>query len=73
MARLATSRGALVRIDHPELGQITVPRSPLRFAGSALTELEPSEALGAENDSVYGEWLGLSTVELDELRRDGVI
>ncbi|HEX4504263.1 MAG TPA: CoA transferase [Alphaproteobacteria bacterium] len=67
------ARGALVRMDHPELGAITVPRSPLRFAGSALTELEPSGVLGAENDSVYGGWLGLSPVELDELRREGVI
>jgi len=67
------ARGALVRMNHPELGEITVPRSPLRFAGSALTELQPSEALGAENDGVYGQWLGLSAVELDELRREGVI
>jgi crotonobetainyl-CoA:carnitine CoA-transferase CaiB-like acyl-CoA transferase len=67
------ARGALMRIDHPELGEITVPRSPLRFAGSALTELQPSEELGAENDSVYGEWLGLSATELDKLRREGII
>ena len=54
------ARGALERIDHPELGPITVPRSALRFEGTALTELTPSGQLGAENDSVYGEWLGLS-------------
>jgi crotonobetainyl-CoA:carnitine CoA-transferase CaiB-like acyl-CoA transferase len=66
-------RGALVRMDHPELGEITVARSPLRFAGSALAKLEPSEALGAENDSVYGEWLGLSGLEVQKLRDEGVI
>jgi crotonobetainyl-CoA:carnitine CoA-transferase CaiB-like acyl-CoA transferase len=67
------ARGALVRMEHPELGEITVPRSALRFAGSALTELEPSGALGAENDSVYGDWLGLSADEVVALRKTGVI
>jgi len=67
------ARGALLRIDHPELGEITVPRSALRFAGSALSEVTPSGALGAENDSVYGAWLGLSDVELDKLRSEGII
>ena len=45
----------------------------LRFAGSALTELEPSGALGAENDGVYGEWLGLSGSEIEALRDEGII
>jgi crotonobetainyl-CoA:carnitine CoA-transferase CaiB-like acyl-CoA transferase len=67
------ARGALERIDHPELGEITVPRSALRFEGTALTELTPSSALGAENDSVYGEWLGLSPDEIADLRIEGVI
>jgi len=67
------ARGALERIDHPELGAITVPRSALRFEGTALTELTPSSALGAENDSVYGGWLGLSAGELQTLRDEGVI
>jgi len=67
------TRGALVRMDHPELGEITVPRSALRFAGSALTELEPSGALGAENDAVYGDWLGLPANEIEALKAEGVI
>jgi CoA:oxalate CoA-transferase len=67
------ARGALVRLDHPELGEITVPRSALRFAGSALSEVTPSGALGAENDSVYGGWLGLSAGEIEELKAEGVI
>jgi CoA:oxalate CoA-transferase len=67
------ARGALERIDHPELGEITVPRSALRFEGTALTELTPSSALGAENDGVYGEWLGLSDAEIQTLRDEGVI
>jgi CoA:oxalate CoA-transferase len=67
------ARGALARIDHPELGPITVPRSALRFEGSAPSDLTPSGRLGADNDSVYGGWLGLSADEIDALRKEGVI
>ena len=67
------ARGALQKIDHPELGPITVPHSALRFEGSALTELTPSTALGAGNHDVYGGWLGLSADEIAELRTSGVI
>ena len=67
------ARGSLARIDHPELGVITVPRSALRFEDSALPELTPSGTLGAENDRIYGEWLGLSEQEIAGLREEGVI
>jgi crotonobetainyl-CoA:carnitine CoA-transferase CaiB-like acyl-CoA transferase len=66
-------RGSLARINHPELGDIVVPRSALRFEGSALPELVPSGSLGAENDRVYGNWLGLSAGEIANLREEGVI
>jgi crotonobetainyl-CoA:carnitine CoA-transferase CaiB-like acyl-CoA transferase len=66
-------RGALARIDHPELGPIVVPRSALRFDGSALPDLVPSGTLGAENEKIYGEWLGLSEQDIAGLREEGVI
>jgi formyl-CoA transferase len=67
------ARGALQRIDHPELGPITVQRSPLRFEGSAPTELTPSALLGADNGWAYGEWLGLSAETIATLQDEGVI
>jgi crotonobetainyl-CoA:carnitine CoA-transferase CaiB-like acyl-CoA transferase len=48
-------RGAIQRIDHPQLGEITVPHSPLRFRGSALAQLLPSPMLGEHNAEVLGE------------------
>lgn len=45
-------RGALQRIDHPALGEIVVPHSPLRFRGSALAKLTPSPRLGEHNDEL---------------------
>jgi crotonobetainyl-CoA:carnitine CoA-transferase CaiB-like acyl-CoA transferase len=47
-------RGAIQRIDHPQLGEITVPHSPLRFRGSSLAELTPSPMLGEHNAEILG-------------------
>lgn len=66
-------RGMLETIDHPELGTVILPNSPLRFHGSARIASEPSERLGASNDEVLGNMLGLGAHELEDLRRGGVI
>jgi crotonobetainyl-CoA:carnitine CoA-transferase CaiB-like acyl-CoA transferase len=61
-------RGMLAWLDHPELGRVVATRSPIRYHGSALPELQPSARLGQHNDAVYGTWLGLNTSQLDDLR-----
>ncbi len=66
-------RGMLERIDHPDLGEIVVPTSPLRFHGADKVETVPSPKVGQHNGDVYGEWLGLSAEEVEGLKRDGVI
>jgi CoA:oxalate CoA-transferase len=66
-------RGMLQRIDHPSLGSIIVPNSPLRLHGADRVEPVPSPSLGQHNLEVYGEWLGLGTDGVDELKRAGVI
>ena len=66
-------RGMLERIDHPDLGEIVVPTSPLRFHGADKVETVPSPRVGQHNGDVYGDWLGLSAEEIEQLRQDGVI
>lgn len=66
-------RGMLERIDHPDLGEIVVPTSPLRFHGADKVETVPSPRIGQHNGDVYGEWLGLSAEEIEALGQDGVI
>jgi CoA:oxalate CoA-transferase len=65
-------RGAVQRLDHPQLGPVVVPHSPLRFRETPPLPLDPSPTLGADNDAVYG-GLGLTPAELDDLRAQGVI
>ena len=67
------ARGALQWIDHPELGQVPLPHSPIRWHGSELRPLEASQPLGADNEAVYGQLLGLSSSEVVALIQDGII
>jgi len=67
------ARGSLQWIDHPDLGRVVLPHSPLVFEGSERRSIEPSLPLGSANDVVYGEWLGHSKDELERLRAEGVI
>ncbi len=66
-------RGMLELIDHPSLGRITVPGSPLRYHGTPQMPATPSPAIGADNNAVYGELLGLSAREVAALTQDDVI
>jgi CoA:oxalate CoA-transferase len=66
-------RGMLQRIDHPSLGPVILPNSPLRLHGSDRVEPVPSPLLGQHNIEVYGGWLGLGAEEVAALRRAGAI
>ncbi len=67
------ARGSLERQTHPEFGEITVQRSPIRLEGAPRTEMQPSARLGADNATVYGDWLGLTPAELQALADDDSI
>lgn len=67
------ARGALQWQEHPELGRIPVQSSPLRFAGTEQMPITPSRKLGADNNAIYGDWLGLSAQDIAELTSEGVI
>ena len=66
-------RGMLEEIDHPKLGKITVPNSPLRYHGTPQMRSTPSPGLGQHNEEVYGGMLGLSSGEVASLKESGVI
>ncbi len=67
------ARGSLQWIDHPELGRVVLPHSPLVYEGLKRREIEPSLPLGSRNHQVFGEWLGHSDEELAALKAQGVI
>jgi formyl-CoA transferase len=67
------ARGSLQWIDHPTLGRVVLPHSPLVFEGTERRPIEPSRPLGAGNDEVFGDWLGHSKEELAAYKADNVI
>ena len=67
------ARRAIEWIDHPDLGKVPVPNSPIRYGGSEPLAIVPSRQLGQDNDAVYGDWLGLAKEDIDQLRVDGVV
>ena len=67
------ARRAIEWIDHPDLGRVPVPNSPIRYGGSEPLAIVPSRRLGQDNEAVYSDWLGLPKEELEQLRADGVV
>jgi formyl-CoA transferase len=66
-------RGSLQWVDHPELGRVVLPHSPLRFEGTPLLPLQAAAPLGADNHQIFGDWLGHNAEELQVLTTAGVI
>ena len=67
------ARGSLQWIDHPELGRVVVPHSPLVYEGTERLPLEPSLPLGASNHDIFGGLLGHTDAELAAYKAEGVI
>jgi CoA:oxalate CoA-transferase len=66
-------RGMLQWVEHPTLGRIVVPGSPMRYAGTAPMPHMASRELGIDNESLLGSLLGLSRAEIEQLRDEKVI
>ena len=67
------ARGSLQWIDHPELGRVVLPHSPLNFEGTQRRPIEPSLPLGASNHDIFGGLLGHTEDELAAYKAQGVI
>jgi crotonobetainyl-CoA:carnitine CoA-transferase CaiB-like acyl-CoA transferase len=66
-------RGMLRQMSHPDMGEIVLPSSPIRFSGYEPSDIEFYPEVGAHNEEIYGAWLGLGATELAELAADEVI
>lgn len=67
--------GAVVKLSHPSLGALQAYGMglPIQFSKTPSQFDEPAQELGAANQQVYCELLGLSSDELSELRAGGVV
>jgi crotonobetainyl-CoA:carnitine CoA-transferase CaiB-like acyl-CoA transferase len=67
------ARGSFVSVDDPDLGPVRV-QAPVALLSETPGRIEHlGVGLGADNDAVFGDLLGLDTERLAALRADGVI
>ena len=62
-------RGMLHNIEHPTMGQVVVPTSPLRFHGSPAPSVTLEPGVGEHTEDVLREWLGMSDAAITSLRQ----
>ena len=65
-------RGMLVEVRHPQRGTIRVPGFAPRMSGVHI-DYQCSPGLGEHNPEIYGEMLGLSENEIQDLKDKKVI
>lgn len=66
-------RGALARVAHEHYGEVSLPSTPLRFHDVDPPAVALPRNAGADNESVYGELLGLSAEDVASLQDVGAI
>jgi formyl-CoA transferase len=65
-------RGLLQRVSHPQFGEVSLPRSPIRLGGLTQAEYRINPEYGADNDRIYSD-LGLDPTDIEALKAEGVI
>lgn len=65
-------RGMLTRVNHPDFGEVSMPRSPLRLGGADQAAYRVSPEYARDNARIYGA-IGVDADELETLKQEGVI
>ena len=66
-------RSTFVTVDHPQVGPKQYPGIPWKMSATPGVVRWPSPTLGQHNREVYGELLGLTGLEIDQLDQTGII
>ena len=65
-------RGTFTSVQHPVRGEFTMPGWPVKMSDSVVA-LRSAPLLGQDNADVYGELLGCTDAQLQELRQARII
>jgi crotonobetainyl-CoA:carnitine CoA-transferase CaiB-like acyl-CoA transferase len=66
------ARGAIVTVEHPEIGAERHSGNPIRFSRTPLAAPRPAPRLGADTEAVLSRWLGLAPDAVARLVAEGV-
>lgn len=67
------ARGNLIEVDDPRLGRLVLPAAVPRLSRTPARFRHAGRALGADNDEILGDLLGLSAGDIDALKKGRVI
>lgn len=60
-------------IDHPSCGPIKVISPPVKYSNGETSIRSPPPLLGEHTDELLRDMAGLSSEEIEDLRRKGVV
>jgi crotonobetainyl-CoA:carnitine CoA-transferase CaiB-like acyl-CoA transferase len=66
------ARGLFEEVEVP-LGTLKIPAMVPKLSGTPGRSEWAGPELGAHNQQVYGDWLGLAESEIEQLKQQGVI
>ncbi len=66
-------RGTIIEVADPDFGRIRMPNVVARFSRTPGEIKHPGPRKGEHNQEIFGERLGLSPAQVEELKRQGVI
>ncbi len=66
-------RGMLHDVDHPVMGKIVLPSSPMRFGGSTPPALRLEPEIGEHTDAILADWLEMDANSVSQLRDEDVL
>lgn len=66
-------RGMLRWVDHPEVGRVVLPSTPLRIAEAPPPDFRPSPFLNQHEAEILGDMLGIGEAERENLRAAGAL
>ena len=66
------ARGAIVTVQHPEIGEERHIGNPIRMSRTRLVTTAAAPLLGADTEEVLTRVLGLTPAEVERLVTDGV-
>lgn len=67
------AREMLVEVEHPVIGRLKLPNTPVKLSRTPGGISGPSPAIGQDNEAVLQRYLGLSPEEIERLTRDGIV
>ncbi|GHD53000.1 2-methylfumaryl-CoA isomerase [Thalassobaculum fulvum] len=71
--RVSTANPLFTAIEQPGVGSVLAAGSPLAAAGEARSEARSAPSLGADNDAILGDVLGLSSGAIGKLYDAGIV